>query len=103
MPKTPLYMAVRNNYLQTVARSGGGYLRCLTDADAHRWAQKIYATYISDSDYSKFPSFLTKLDGLLSSFGAKKSKNRDRGDDVVEDDEVDTRKSKKKKKKKNRG
>jgi hypothetical protein len=93
MSKVPLYVALRHSYEST---SGKGYLRCLTDAEAHRWAQKMYASYISADDFSKFPSFLIKLDRLLTEFGAKKSKNGH--DDLVDDDEIKMDKGKKRKK-----
>lgn len=95
--KLPLYMAVRNNYMKTTAKSGG-YLRCLTDADAHKWAQKIYSTYISDSNFSKFPLFLIKLDRLLNDFGASKNKKNGENSSLREDDEKGSNKKSRNKK-----
>jgi hypothetical protein len=94
--KKPVYLAVKDA-METNAKSAG-YLRCLIDADAHKWAQKIYSSYISDNDYSKFPSFLMQLDRLLHNFGAKANKIST----TKEDEEYGSDVKRKKKKKKNR-
>jgi hypothetical protein len=93
--KLPIHIALKKS-MQTEAKSSNGYLRCLVDADAHKWAQKIYSSYISDNDYSKFPSFLLQLDKLLHNFGAKANKIST----TKEDDEYGS--DRKKKKKRNR-
>ena len=70
--KTPTFLALKQNFV-SVSRSKG-YLRCLTDANGHKMAQRIYLDYISDSDFSRFPAFLVRFDKLLTSYGAKSNK-----------------------------
>jgi len=49
-------------------------LRILTDDPSHKLAQKIFKTYISQDDYSKYHSFLIDLDRLLAKFGGQSPK-----------------------------
>ncbi|MDE1905114.1 MAG: hypothetical protein KGH75_01505 [Rhodospirillales bacterium] len=46
-------------------------LRILVDDPSHRLAQKIYKTYISQTDFAKFHSFLIDFDRLLARFGGQ--------------------------------
>ena len=47
------------------------HLRVLIDEPSYKMAQKIYKSYISPNDYSKFHAFMQELDRLLAKFGGK--------------------------------
>jgi hypothetical protein len=65
----PLYRALRQNLI--IAKQDENLnMAVLTDAAGHKVAQKLYHSYISDSDYSKLPAFVQGLDALLARFGA---------------------------------
>jgi hypothetical protein len=49
-------------------------LRVLTDDASHKLANKIFKTYVSEDDFSKFHSFLIDMDRLLARFGGQSPK-----------------------------
>ncbi len=46
-------------------------LRILVDEPSHKLVNKIYKTYISADNFSKFHAFIIDLDRLLARFGGK--------------------------------
>ena len=46
-------------------------LRVLVDEPSYKLATKIYKTYISDSDFSKFHAFVVDMDHLIARFGGQ--------------------------------
>jgi hypothetical protein len=44
-------------------------LRILVDVPSYKLVQKLYQQYISEGDFSKFHSFMSEMDRLLSRFG----------------------------------
>lgn len=80
-----LQASLRKNLIIAKNKDNSLNMRVLTDAAGHKTAQKLYHTYISDSDYSKLPAFIQGLDRLLAQFGA----GREDTQDNEEDDESD--------------
>lgn len=65
-------------------------MQILRDAESYKMAQKLYQSYISESDFSRFHGFMINLDRLMVKYGAKPdSGEAEEMPDVKEDKEID--------------
>lgn len=74
-------------------------LRVLKDGGAHKLLQRLYADFISDTDFSKYPAFVMDMDKLFKKYGAKTGS----ADDLPSEDEDESADGKPEKKRKKKG
>jgi hypothetical protein len=78
---------LRYSLAAQAADEGVDGLRVLSDSHGHSLLMKMWKDYISDEDFSRFPSFSLEVDRMLIRYGAKPAKTNGSDEQETSEDE----------------